>query len=86
MPGRDPNKVYRCDWRRERAWEALDAVPAGVEFTVRQLWTGEFGSRPHTTFSMTYRVIRDALNAGLLETTGRDHTRQGCPRLYRRTS
>jgi hypothetical protein len=52
---------------------------------VRQLWTGELGPRPHTGFSMTYQVIREALKAGLLETTGRDHTRQGCPRLYRRT-
>jgi len=84
MPGRDPNKVYRSDHRRERAWEALDEVPPGAEFTVRQLWTGELGPRPCAGFSMTYQVVRDALKAGLLETTGRDHTKQGCPRLYRR--
>ena len=84
MPGRDPTRIYRDDVRREQVYEALDDVPAGLEFTVRQLWTGEFGPRPYTTFSMTYRVVREALKAGLLETTGRDHTRQGCPRLYRR--
>lgn len=84
MPGRDPNRIYRDEQRREHVYEALDAVPAGAEFTVRDLWTGRVGSRPHTSFSLTYRVIRDALHAGLIETTGRDHTKQGCPRLYRR--
>jgi hypothetical protein len=85
MPGRDPNKVYRSDWRRECAWEALDGIPTGVEFTVRDVWDGTYGPRSHAGFPMTYQVVRDALNAGLIETTGRDHTRQGCPRLYRRT-
>ena len=84
MPGRDPTRIHRGDHRREHAREALDAVPPGVEFTVHDVWWGRFGTRYPASFPTTYRVIRDALKAGLLETTGRDHTRQGCPRLYRR--
>ena len=86
MPGRRPDKVYRSDFRRESAWEALDSIPPGTEFTVRELWDGRFGTRSHAGFPMTYTVVRDALKAGLIETTGRDHTRQGCPRLYRRAA
>jgi hypothetical protein len=85
MPGRSPNRIYRDDVRREHVYEALDAAPVGAEFTVRELWTGRFGLRYPASFPTTYRVVREALKAGLLETTGRDHTRQGCPRLYRRT-
>lgn len=91
MPGRDPNRgnynprIRNNERRRELVFEALDAVPARIEFTVRDLWLGRFGSRLPVSFGITYRVIRDALHAGLIETTGRDHTRQGCPRLYRRT-
>ena len=90
MPGRDPDpmdynpRIRNNERRRELVFEALDAVPPGTEFTVRDLWTGRVGSPPYTSFSLTYRVIRDALRAGLIETTGRDHTHQGCPRLYRR--
>lgn len=90
MPGRDPNpmaynpRIRNNELRRELVFESLDAVPAGIEFTVRDLWLGRFGSRLPVSFGITYRVIRDALGAGLIETTGRDHTHQGCPRLYRR--
>lgn len=82
MPGRSPNKVYRSDQHRESAWEALDAIPVGVEFTVHDVWDGRFGRRSYASFSMTYAVVRDAFKAGLLQTEGRDHTQQGCPRLY----
>jgi hypothetical protein len=84
MPGRRPDKIYRDDERRESAWEALDALPVGIEFTVRDVWLGRFGARPHCGFPMTYTVVRDALRHGLLTTTGRDHAQQGCPRLYLR--
>lgn len=86
MPGRSPNKVYRSDQHRESAWEALDAIPVGVEFTVRDVWNGRHGRRSYAGYPMTYTVVRDAYRAGLIETTGRDHTQQGCPRLYRRVS
>jgi len=86
MPGRGPNKVYRSDLCRESAWEALDALPAGVEFTVRDVWLGRFGLRARCSFPMLYAVVRQALGLGFLATPGRDHTQQGCPRLYRRTS
>lgn len=36
MP-RDPHKIYRSDRKREAVWEALDALPAGTEFTLRSL-------------------------------------------------
>lgn len=86
MTGRHPDRVYRSDWQREHAWEALDAAPVGVQFTVRDVWDGRFGRRSCASFPMTYAVVRDAFRAGLIETVGRDHTRQGCPRLYRRTA
>jgi len=83
MP-RDPLKVYRSDRRRESAWEALDALPAGAEFTLRQLWRGEVGGRKYpASFPMTADVLRDAVRIGSVEYLGRLRT-QGAPKLYRR--
>lgn len=85
MP-RDPLKIYRSDRRREAVWEALDALPAGVEFTLRQLWRGEVGSRRYpASFPMTADVLRDAVCVGAVECVGRLGT-QGAPKLYRRVS
>jgi hypothetical protein len=81
---RDPLKVYRSDRRRESAWEALDALPVGAEFTLRQLWRGEVGGRSYpASFPLTADVLRDAVRVGAVECIGRLGT-QGAPKLYRR--
>jgi hypothetical protein len=83
MP-RDPLKIYREDWKREAAWAALDALPVGAEFTIRQLWRGEVGSRRYpASFPMTADVLRDAVRIGAVECLGRLRV-QGAPKLYRR--
>lgn len=83
MP-RNPAKVYRDDRQREAVWEALDALPVGAEFTMRQLWRGEVGSRRYpASFPMTATVVRDAVRIGAVECLGRLRT-QGAPKLYRR--
>jgi len=83
MP-RDPAKVYRGDRQREAVWEALDALPVGVEFTLQQLWRGEVGGRRYpASFPMTATVLRDAVRIGAVECLGRLKT-QGAPKLYRR--
>jgi hypothetical protein len=83
MP-RDPLKVYRDDRRREAVWEALDAPPVGVEFTLRQLWRGDVGGRQFpASYSMTRTVLRDAVAAGFVEKTGRLAV-HGAPNVYRR--
>ena len=80
MP-RDSNKIYRSDRRREAVWEALDAFPAGAEFTLRDLWNwGRVGA----PFPMAATVLRDAVRIGAVECVGRDTT-QGAPKRYRRT-
>lgn len=85
MP-RDPLKVYRDDRRREAVWETLDALPVGVEFTMRQLCRGEVGSRRYpASFPMTATVHRGAVRIGAVECLGRLRT-QGAPKLYRRVS
>lgn len=81
MP-RNPNKIYRGDRKREAVWEALDALPAGAEFTLRDLWNrGRVGAG----FPMTAEVVRDAVRAGAVECIGRIKA-QGSPKLYRRRS
>lgn len=81
MP-RDPNKIYRHERRRERVWEALDATPAGAEFTLRQLWDrGLVGA----SFPTTQAVLREAVRIGAVECVGWDAT-QGAPKRYRRRS
>jgi len=81
---RDPHKIYRDDRRREAVWEALDALLAGAEFTIRQLWRGEVGVRRYpASFPMTADVLRDAVRVGAVECVGRLRT-QGAPKLYRR--
>jgi len=83
MP-RDPHKIYRNDRQREAVWEALDALPAGAEFTLRQLWRGEVGVRRYpASFPMTADVLRDAVRVGAVECVGRLRT-QGAPKVYRR--
>lgn len=83
MP-RDPLKVYRDDRRREAVWEALDALPVGAEFTLRQLWRGEVGGRSYpASYPMTRTVLRDAVAAGFVEKLGRLSV-HGAPNLYRR--
>lgn len=85
MP-RDLLKIYRSDRRREAAWETLDALPAGVEFTLRQLWRGKVGARRYpASFPMTADVLRDAARVGAVECVGRLRT-QGAPKVYRRAS
>lgn len=81
MP-RNPDKIYRSDRKREAVWEALDAIPAGREFTLRDLWNrGRVGAG----FPMTEAVLRDAVRVGAVECLGRIKA-QGAPKLYRRTS
>ncbi len=78
----DPSKIYRSDRRREAVWEALDALPVGREFTLRDLWNrGRVGAG----FPMTETVLRDAVRIGAVECLGRIKA-QGSPKLYRRTS
>ena len=80
MP-RNPLKIYRGDRKREAVWEALDALPAGREFTLRDLWNhGRIGAG----FPMTADVLRDAVRIGAVECVGRLGT-QGAPKVYRRT-
>lgn len=79
---RDPLKIYRSDRKREAVWEALDALPVGAEFTLRDLWNrGRIG----VGFPMTETVLRDAVRIGVVECLGRVKA-QGSPKLYRRTS
>jgi hypothetical protein len=79
MP-RNQLKIYRGDRRREAVWEALDALPAGAEFTLRTLWNrGRVGAG----FPMTEAVLRDAVRIGAVEHLGRLKA-QGAPKLYRR--
>lgn len=79
MP-RDPHKIYRSDRRREAVWEALDALPVGAEFTLRDLWNcGRIGA----PFPTAQAVLRDAVRIGAVECLGRLGT-QGAPKLYRR--
>lgn len=79
MP-RDSSKIYRDERRREAVWEALDAIPAGAEFTLRSLWNrGLVGA----SFPTTQTVLRDAVRIGAVECLGRLKT-QGAPKLYRR--
>lgn len=79
MP-RDPLKIYRSDRRREAVWEALDALPAGREFTLRDLWDrGRVGA----PFPTAQAVLRDAVRIGAVKCIGRLGT-QGVPKLYRR--
>lgn len=81
MP-RNPNKIYRGDRKREAVWEALDAIPTGREFTLRDLWNhGRVGA----SFPTTQAVLRDAVRIGAVECIGRLKT-QGSPKVYRRTS
>lgn len=80
MP-RNPLKIYREDRRREAVWGALDALPVGREFTLRDLWNhGRIGAG----FPMTATVVRDAVRIGAVECVGRLGT-QGAPKVYRRT-
>lgn len=79
MP-RNPNRVYRSDRKREAVWEALDAIPAGIKFTLRDPWNhGRVGAG----FPMTETVLRDAVRIGAVECAGRLGT-QGAPKVYRR--
>jgi hypothetical protein len=83
MP-RDPLKIYRSDRRREAVWEALDALPVGTEFTIRQVWLGEVGVRScPASFPMKADVLRDAVRIGAVECAGKLRT-QGAPKLYQR--
>lgn len=79
MP-RNPDKIYRGDRKREAVWEALDAIPVGTEFTLRDLWNrGRVGA----SFPTTQIVLRDAVRIGAVECIGRLAI-QGTPKVYRR--
>lgn len=82
MP-RDPLKIYRSDRQRENAWEVLDRIPDGAEFTLSQIWRGEHGP-VRATYSMLRNVVNDAVGLGFVERLGRN-SEWGAPRVYRRT-
>lgn len=76
-----PDRIYRHDRQRESAWEALDAMAPGREFTLDQLWRqrGVQG-----TYSMICAVVRDAVRLGLVKRLGRLPS-QGGPWLLRKS-
>lgn len=81
MP-RNPFKIYRSDRKREAVWEALDAMPPGAEFTLRDLWDrGRVGA----SFPLTETVLREAVRIRAVECLGRLRVR-GSPKVYRRAS
>jgi hypothetical protein len=84
--GRYPNVIYRGDLEREEVFEALDLIKPGTEFTYREVRQAAVNAgRPLNCLgSMLQTALREAKAAGLIEHIGRDHTRPGCPNLYRR--
>jgi hypothetical protein len=84
--GRYPNVVYRGDLEREEVFEALDLITPGARFTYRDLrQAAADAGRPICCLgSMLQTALREAVAAGLIELVGRDHSRPGCPNLYRR--
>jgi hypothetical protein len=78
-----PDRIYRGDRQRESVWEALDAMPAGTEFTLRGLWKGRHGP-VGAHYSMVRNVVADAERLLAVERIGRAPS-QGGPVLFRRT-
>lgn len=79
-----PDRIYRHDRQRESAWEALDEMPPGREFTIDDLFRSRAGDG-FATYSMTRTVVNDAVALGCVELLGRLPC-AGAPNAYRRAA
>lgn len=77
------NRPCRHDRARQSVLDAIDRIPPGTQFLIKDLWHGRRFGPVYAPYGLVAALCREAVEAGAIVRIGR-YPSQGGPVLYRK--